>query len=74
MRSVQNTTENVFKLIALFKTGKPIVVKDIQAELKLKSWASARRYLDAACLYMPIYESGIKETGGAPATEYKILK
>jgi len=74
MRSVQNTTENVFKLIQLFKTGKPIVIKDIQTELNLKSWTSARRYFDAACLYMPIYESGMKRTGGTPATEYRLLK
>lgn len=74
MRSVQNTTENVFKLIQLFNRGNAVVIKDIQEELNLKSWTSARRYFDAACLYMPIYESGMKRTGGTPAAEYKILK
>jgi len=74
MRSVQNTTENVFKIIRLFNRGKPVVIKDIQTELNLKSWTSARRYFDAACLFMPIYESGIKSTGGPPAIEYKILE
>lgn len=74
MRSVQNTTENVFKLIKLFNRGKPVVIRDIQAELELRSWTSARRYFDAACLFMPIYESGLKRTGGTPATEYRLLK
>ena len=74
MRSVQNTTENVFKLIKLFNRSKVVVIKDIQAELNLRSWSSAKRYFDAACLYMPIYKSGMKSTGGTPATEYKLLK
>jgi len=74
MRSIQNTTENVFKLINLFNRGRAVVIKDIQEELGLKNWSSACRYLNAACLYMPIYESGIKRTSGAPAVEYKLLK
>ena len=74
MRSIQNTTENVFKLIGLFNKGRPVVIKDIQIELELKSWTSARRYFDAACLYMPIYESGFRKSNTNTATEYKLLK
>ena len=74
MRSVQNTTENVFKLIGLFNTGRSVVIKDIQTELELKSWSSAKRYLDAACLYLPIYESGFRKSNTNTATVYKLIR
>ena len=73
MRSVQNTTENVFKVITLLQNREFVTIRDICENCNM-CYESAKKYLDAASLYMPITEDGLKKTTGPPAVKYKLIK
>ena len=73
MRSVHNTTEIVFELINLLNTREYVTVRDICNHCGI-CWPSAKNYLDAASLYMPIYEDGFDRKTPRPAVRYKLKK
>jgi len=70
---LDNTVDRAFQTILMFLEGRPVTVRDVQERLGVVR-SCAYRYIQAACINMPIYAVNEDDRGYHEHFQYQLME